>query len=159
MGQPVMTEDMVRHVIENVIKAYRLLNDITGLHIPRDVLERVLSEVEHIAVHGLAHGAIRAVYPAIDELERRNPLLSECIDEVLSRLLETYVSAQVGGFVHSFEEHVYELKSYTQLSKLNIKARGLEELYKQAKELIESRSIGDMVRIAATKCREWIEAG
>ena len=151
-----MVRDTVECVIGNIVKAYRLFEELMGIRIPRSILERVLRETEHVAIHELAHGAIRVVYPEIDALEERDHTFGECIDEVLSRLLEVYISSRMGVYVHSFEEHEYELKNYTSLSKLNIKARDLEELYRQVSRLLEERRLREAVDVVARKCKEWI---
>ncbi len=151
-----MVKDIVERVVENIVKTYTLLEEITGSHIPEEVLRRVIGEAEHIAIHELSHGAIRTVYPGIDELEEKDPVLGECIDEILSRLLETYISDQIGAYKHSFEEHVYELRNYTSLSNLNIRVEDLEELYKHTSRLFKEKKLRNAIDVVAMKCREWI---
>ena len=152
-----MVKDVIGRVVENIVKAYESFKEITGSPIPEDVLRRVIDEVEHIAIHELAHGAIRAVYHEIDDIEERGHILGECIDEILGRLLETYVSAKISAHIHSFEEHVYELKNYTSLSKLDIKVEDLEELYRQVTKSLGRKELRNTIDIVAKKCEEWIK--
>ena len=151
-----MIEKLAERVVRNIVEAYSVLKEVVGERVPDDVLVRVLGEVEHIAVHELAHGAVRAVYPEIDAVEDEDPVLGECVDEVLARLLETLVSRRIGGFTHSFEEHVHELEHYTGLSNLNIKAEELEELYEQVSKLVEEKNLKSAIEKVFSKCREWI---
>ncbi len=151
-----MVEARVERLVKNIVKAYMVLEEVVGKRVPEDVLVRVLGEVEHIAVHELAHGAIRAVCPEIDVVEEEDPVMGECVDEVLARLLETYVSRRIGGFTHSFEEHVHELEHYTSLSGLSIKAEELEELYEQVSRLVEEKNMRSALEKVFSKCREWV---
>ena len=82
-------EELSQQVVENIVKAHRVLIGIAKREIPENFLEEVLREVEHIAIHELAHGAIRVIYPEIDELE--DTVLGTCIDEIVARLLDRYL--------------------------------------------------------------------
>ncbi len=153
-----MIKNKIKQIIENIIEAYESLREITGRDIPDEILDRVLGETEHIAIHELVHGAIWTVYPEIDKIEEDNRVFGECIDEVLGRLLEMYVSKHVGAYVHSFEEHVHELRYYTSLSGLDIKTEELEELYKRVSSLLEENRLREAIDIVVAKCNEWIKS-
>jgi len=151
-----MIESLVERVIRNIIRAYRLFEEISGRDIPKDILKSVLDETEHIAIHELAHGVMYTIYPEIDIIKEENKSLCECIDEIAGRFLERYVSSKIGTHVHSFEEHLHELRSYTSLSRINISVEELEELYKQFIKLIRRKELKRAVNVVIVKCREWI---
>ncbi len=143
--------------MENIIVAHKILEDIIGEDIPHDILEHILDEVEHIAIHELCHAVIRAVYPEIESLYEKNEELATCIDEITSRLLETYVSRKIGGYVHSIEEHVYELKLYKPLSNLNLSENMLAELYVKAEEALNSKEcLCRLLKHVENVCKELI---
>jgi len=151
-----MIEKEASKIINNIIKAYRFIHEAMGVSIPQETVVKVLKEAEHIAIHELAHGLIHTVYPEIIEIHHRDPVVGECIDEICGRLIELYVSSRVGSYTHSFEEHAYELKYYTTLRALDIKARDLEELYRNIESLLEEKKLKEAIEIVTRKCMEWI---
>jgi len=114
-------ENSINNIIRNIVRAYELIRKIIGKNVSDNILIMILKEIEHIAIHELCHGALYTIYPEINIIENKNHVLSECINEIFSRLLETYTSSKIGAYTHSFDEHLHELKHYTLLSKLNIR--------------------------------------
>jgi len=147
-------EELVSEILRRVVEAGSLLEEVAGRPIPREVLERVLREVEHIAIHELAHGAIRAVFPEIGELEEADPTW-ECVGEVLCRVVEAYASSRLGVEVHSFEEHAMELSLYSRLSGMEIGAEDLGELYREVEPLLEGGGLREALELVAERCGRW----
>ena len=99
----------------------------------------------------------QSCFPEIESLYEKNEEFATCIDEIASRLLETYVSRKIGGYVHSIEEHVYELKLYTPLSNLNLSENTLAELYVRAEEALNSKEcLCRLLKHVENVCEELI---
>ncbi len=152
-----MVEGLARQVVEKVAEAYKVLSEFAG-PIHSEVLEEALREVEHIAIHELAHSAIRVAYPEIEVLWHRNEVLGECVDEVAARLIESYVSRRIGAYTHSFEEHIHELRHYTSLGNLGMAAEDLASLYSVLEKLLMEGRLRDAVEAVVGKCRDWVTA-
>ncbi len=150
-----MVEEVASRVVNNIVRAYRFAREELGVSIPRETLLAVLGEAEHIALHELAHGIVRAIYPEIAGIHHRDPVLGECIDEVYGRMIELYISRRIGAYTHSFEEHAYELAHYTSLQGLGIRASSLEELYRRVEELLEEKRLRESIEVVARRCMEW----
>ncbi len=151
-----LDRETISSVVNNIVKAYKFIEESLGISLSRDVLEKILKEVEHIAIHELSHGVIHSVYPEITDLHHRDPIVAECIQEIGARLLELYISSKIGVYTHTFEEHIHELKHYTLLRDIDIKPRDLEELYRETVELIKEKKLIKAVENVVGKCMEWL---
>ncbi len=147
--------DHVTRVVENIIKARDTIEGILNKPIPEELVLDTLSEVEHIAIHELAHAAIRVAYPEVEELWHRDEVLGECVDEVAARVIEAYVSKRIGAYTHSFEEHLHELMHYTSLGNLGMTAEDLGTLYSEAENLLREGRLRDAVEVVVRRCRDW----
>ncbi len=150
------TSKEVREIIENFIKAYEYLSKLIGKEIPKEEARKILKEVTHISIHELAHAAIHTAYPKIEELWRRDEVLGECVDELMGRILELVVSKELGIPTHTIEEHLHELKHYTNLSKLPISKEELTKLYREVIKRLESEGFEVAIKTVEAKCGEWL---
>ncbi len=146
----------VKEVIENVIKAYEYLSKLVGGGIPKEELEEVLKEATHLLVHELTHAAIHTAYPKIEEIWEENEVLGECVDEVGGRVLELLVSKELRIPTHTVEEHLHELKHYTNLTKLPITKEELSKLYNEAISKLRNEGIKASIKTIEMNCREWL---
>jgi hypothetical protein len=147
--------EIISNIINNIIRAYQFIQDI-GISIPAEKLRNILKEVEHIAIHELAHEIIRSIYPETRDYYKSNPILGECIDEVGARMLELYISKRIGTYTHTFDEHVYELKHYTNLQEISIDVRDLEEMYRETEKQIDEKKLKEAIDIVIKRCIEWV---
>ncbi len=150
-------EIIAKEVAGNVIAAYEELTKLLGKPIPLGSVRDALRETLHIAVHELAHAALRAISPELVDIIHSDEVLGECFDEVASRILELIVSERLGIRTHTVEEHLYELKHYTGMANLPLDADELGELYEEALKTVEAGRVRDAVNLALLKCREWAE--
>ena len=146
---------VTKEVVKGILAAHEELTRLTGKPLPANLVKEVLRETLHIAVHELAHAALRASYPEFERLVHEGDL-GECVDEVTARILELVVSERLGLATHSIDEHVYELKHYISLANLPISAEGLRKLYEEAMKLLRTRNLDDAINLVLAKCREWI---
>ncbi|HDD25662.1 MAG TPA: hypothetical protein ENF75_01050 [Acidilobales archaeon] len=139
-------EELAKDVINNIVKAYEELRRVLKIDLPKELVNEALRETEHIVIHELCHAAIRKVYPEIGKVYDVNEAKATCVDELVGRLLETYVSRRVGAFVHSFEEHITELRLYAPLSNLNITPELLKGLYEEMVKAIEGGKLREFIK-------------
>ena len=66
-------------------------------------------EILHVFVHETCHAAVSQASPWIHDLPEDEHTL---IDEIVARLLEAEIAAQLGLHTHSIDEHVEELTFY-----------------------------------------------
>ena len=116
----------------------------------------MLRETLHIAVHELAHAALRTTYPELEHLTHEEGALGECVDEIAARILELVVSEELGLATHTIEEHVYELKHYSNLANLPISAEELRKLYQQTTNQAREGKVNEVINTVLSKCREWL---
>ncbi|RLE58277.1 MAG: hypothetical protein DRJ35_08180 [Thermoprotei archaeon] len=147
----------IKHTIERIVKTYEIYEQILGKQIPLEILEDALAETEHLAIHEMAHAVIRLLFPEINTLEEENITLGECIDEIFARMLERYVSQKIGSSVHTFEEHVYELKHYTSMSDIEIKPEDLEKLYSKISKLLVGGDVESALLIVINECKKLVK--
>ena len=150
------TGNEVKEIIENYVKAYEYLSKLVGKEIPKEEIEEVLKEATHLLIHELTHAAIHTAYPKIKEIWEENEVLGECIDEVGGRVLELLVSKELGIPTHTIEEHLHELKHYTNLTKLPITKEELSKLYDEAISKLRSEGVKALINTVITKCRDWV---
>jgi len=108
-------EELARKVVDEIVRAHKAIAEVLGVELTEKHLENALSEAEHIVIHEMVHQATLMARPELEEIWRSNPRLAECILELGGRILERIVSERIGAYVHSFEEHVHELKHYSLL--------------------------------------------
>jgi len=144
-------------VVKGILATYEELTRITGKPIPADLVREVLRETLHIAVHELAHAALRTSYPEFDRLIHEGDL-GECVDEIAARVLELVVSERLGLATHSIDEHVYELKHYASLASLPVSVESLRELYEEATKSARAGDARRVVDLVLSKCRKWVKA-
>ena len=155
-GEDVST--VAKEVVEGILAAYEELSRLTGKPIPTDLVKEMLREALHIAVHELAHAALRTAHPELERLTHEEGVLSECIDEIAARILELVVSERLGLATHTLEEHVYELKHYSNLANLPISAEELRKLYQQTTKQAREGRIAELINTVLNTCKEWVEA-
>ena len=141
-----MVEDELKALIEELSAelaqalpfAAKRLAELFGLGLGPRVLgavRRAFSHALHITVHELVHEMAREGLPWLEELHEPDRTF---VDEVLARLVERYVSSELRGslglktaLVESFEEQLFELRSYEQLRELQMGVGDLEGLYQE----------------------------
>ncbi len=146
---------VTKEVVKRILTAHEELTRLTGKSLPTNLVKEVLRETLHIAVHELAHAALRASYPEFERLIHEGDL-GECVDEVTARILELVVSKELGLATHSIDEHAYELKHYANLANLPISAEDLRKLYEEALKLLRTGNLDGAINLVLAKCREWI---
>jgi len=146
-----------KEVIDGILAAYEELSRLTGKPIPTDLVKGMLRETLHVAVHELAHAALRASYPELEHLTHSEDRLGECVDEVAARILELVISERLGLATHTIDEHVYELKHYSNLANLPITTEELRKLYQQTTKQAKEGKITELINTVLNTCREWME--
>lgn len=154
---PGSVDAVAEYVVKGMLAAYEELTHLVGKPLPADLVEEALRETLHVAIHELAHAALRTTYPGFEHLIHKGAL-GECVDEVAARILELMVSNRLGLVAHSIDEHVYELKHYASLANLPISAEDLRELYEEATKFVGAGDVRGAVDSVLSKCSEWISA-
>jgi len=151
------SEELAQRLARAVIEGYRAIAEVLGVELPGKVLEDALIEASHIAIHEMVHRAIDHAYPRARELWKTEPDVAVCIEEIGGRFFETLISERIGAPIHSLEDHLFEIKHYSELRDLELGVEDLKQLYDEARRVLEERGFVEALRKVESECRRILQ--